>query len=180
MRSLRRLAPLTPELRHPSADFIAHRQVLLFREVRILLEYLWLIFIEYILELSQLSPRVSVLHAHHLVGEYLVVSCELAPLDLTDQNTWMVLSEKATVRALDPILVRVQMEDHWLLLHAKLKTKEGRVVSDFVAILAKTTMQEELVSLMIIDEEVVNVKLQALPCWFHSYITHSVATPSYE
>ena len=72
------------------------------------------------------------------------------------------------------------MEDHWLLLHAKLKTKEGRVVSDFVAILAKTTMQEELVSLMIIDEEVVNVKLQAPPCWFHSYITHSVATPSYE
>jgi hypothetical protein len=117
-----------------------HCQVLLFRDVRILLEYLWLIFIEYILELSQLSPRVSVLHAHHLVGEYLVVSCELAPLDLTDQNTWMVLSEKATVRALDPILVRVQMEDHWLLLHAKLKTKEGRVVSDFVAILAETTM----------------------------------------
>ncbi len=157
-----------------------HCQVLLFWDVRILLEYFWLISIEYILELSQLSPRVSVLHAHQLICEYLVVSCELAPLDLTDQNTWMVLSEKATVRALDPILVRVQMEDHWLLLHAKLKTKEGRVVSDFVAILAKTTMQEELVSLMIIDEEVVNLKLQALPCWFHSYITHSVATPSYE
>ena len=69
-----------------------------------------------------------------------MVICELAPRDLRDQNTWMVLFEKATVRALDPILVRVQVEDHWLLLHAKLKTKEGRVVSDVVAILAKTTM----------------------------------------
>ena len=138
-RSLRRLAPLTPELRHPGADFIAHRRVFLFWDVSILLEYLWLISIEYILELSQLSPRVSVLHAHQLVCEYLVVSCELAPLDLTDQNTWMVLSEKATVRALDPILVRVEMEDHWLLQHAKLKTNEGSVVSDFVTIFAEAT-----------------------------------------
>jgi hypothetical protein len=76
----------------------------------------------------------------------------------------MVLFEKATVRALDPILVRVEMEDHWLLLHAKLKTKEGSVVSDFVTIFAEATMQEELVSLMMFVEVVVNVKLQAQPC----------------